>query len=74
MPTANRGFGSMSKERRAEISAMGGRASAIADNGCHKWTKQSGATAGRAGGLASAKAKKLKKAAADAPVITLGGK
>lgn len=64
----------MSKERRAEISAMGGKASAIADNGCHKWTKQTGITAGRKGGLASAKSKALKKAAANAPVITLGGK
>lgn len=64
----------MTKERRAEISSLGGKASALADNGCHKWTKASGATAGRKGGLAAAKAKQAKKAAADAPVITFGGK
>ncbi len=71
MSTANRGFASLSQKRRAEISSLGGKASAAYGEGAHKWDKHTGSVAGRAGGLASAAAKKRRKAAANAPTITV---
>jgi general stress protein YciG len=51
---ASKGFAALSKERKAEISRMGGRAS-HARGTAHEWTKEEAAVAGRKGGLAAGK-------------------
>lgn len=50
MSTSTRGFASLSKERRQEISSKGGRA-AHAKGTAHEWTPETAVAAGRKGGL-----------------------
>lgn len=52
----NRGFGSMTLERRREVAAKAGRASAASGKG-HKWDSEEG----RKAALKGAKAKKRKR-------------
>jgi uncharacterized protein len=46
---SNRGFASMSEERKREISSLGGR-TAHAQGVAHKWTSEEARAAGRKGG------------------------
>lgn len=57
MSIAKRGFGSMSPERRREISSMGGRAAQARGTG-HQWDAASAKEAGRKGGRASQAARR----------------
>ena len=67
MSVKDRGFGSMKKERIAEIAAMGGRA-AHKKGTAHRWTKKSAVEAGRKGGQASGVSKR-KKSSDDAQEV-----
>jgi uncharacterized protein len=50
--TANRGFASMTKERRKELARMGGEA-AHRQGTAHQWTPEEARAAGRKGGMVS---------------------
>lgn len=55
-----RGFGSMSKEKRQEIAALGG-ISAHKMGKAHEYTAETGRVAGRVGGKVTAQRKKQRK-------------
>ncbi len=52
MGIENRGFASMSMERRREIASLGGRAAHAAGT-AHRWTSAEASEAGRKGGRAN---------------------
>lgn len=52
MSIKDRGFASMSQERRSEIARLGGKA-AHAKGTAHEWTSEKAREAGRKGGMAS---------------------
>ena len=54
MSTSTRGFASMSKERRRNVAAMGGKRTNELGKG-HKWNSESAREAGRKGGRISRK-------------------
>ena len=57
MPTEDRGFASMDRDRQREIASKGGR-EAHKKGTAHEWTREEAQAAGRKGGLAgSGKAK-----------------
>lgn len=49
MGIENRGFASLSTERRQEIASMGGKAAQAKGTG-HRWTKETASAAGKKGG------------------------
>ena len=57
-PKVEKGFASMSAERQREIASLGGKA-AHKQGVAHQWNRQKAAEAGRKGGLASVKKKRV---------------
>lgn len=51
MSIKDRGFASMSRDRRREIASLGGRAAQVAGT-AHRWTSAEASEAGRKGGRA----------------------
>jgi len=62
MSTATRGFGSMSIEKKREISSKGGR-TAHQLGTAHKWTREEAQKAGRIGGTRGRRGKAKKEVA-----------
>jgi general stress protein YciG len=60
MAMADRGFGSMRKDKQREIASKGGRA-AQRKGTAHKWTSDAAKEAGRKGGVVAAQRRKERK-------------
>ena len=60
MSIRDRGFASMDRAKQRQIAAAGGRA-AHKRGTAHEWTKEEARDAGRKGGIASHRARKIKE-------------
>ena len=59
-PKSRRGFASMSEDKRREIAGRGGKAAQAAGRG-HRFTEQEAREAGRKGGLARRRGRRIDK-------------
>ncbi len=72
MSIADRGFASLAKERLAEISAAGGRASHKVGH-AYQWDEKTAPEAGRLGGIKSGEVRRRKSAEQKARACDGGG-